>query len=241
MPQIKYLVILCFALGFFGKWAAAQSTLPDITLATENGINIVSWINPYKSGVRAFVIERSTDSNVNFSAIGILKKFENNIQSFVDVAPLAGSNWYRVKVIFDSEIEWVSNHAKITLDSMAIVNRKLIKSVDTLQVAVNEALNKEGSKERIIDTKIKQVEIPKSKYIYSNPFSGNIVIELPETRDYNYKITFYTEGDKQLFDIPRIHEDEIILDKRNFQNNGNYKFTIWRDDKIFEKGMITIY
>lgn len=238
----KIIISISFLLCSSTVAVYAQKTLPDLSITTEKGFNIISWINPYKSGVKTVIVERSLDSNANFATIGMIKDLNSNIQSFVDVAPLAGDNWYRVNVVFESNIDWKSNVAMITLDSLAIVNRKQINSSDTLQKAINEEINKKGTVDANIVTKnVKQVELPKSKYIYTNPFSGNINIELPDTKEYNYTITFYSNADKKLFEVPRIHEDEIILDKRNFQNIGTYKFTIWRDDKEFEKGFISIY
>lgn len=220
----------------------AQNTLPEITIKTQDGINIISWINPYKSGIKVIKVERSVDSNYNYSVIGLVKDFQNNIQSFVDIAPTAGKNWYRVVVIFSSDIEWTSNNASITLDSLDIVNRKQISSIDTLQKVVNKTINEKGLSDSIITTtKIEKIELPKSRYIFVNPFTGNINIELPQPRDYDYKVHFFTNDDKKVFSIPRIHEDEIILDKRNFQNTGVFKFKIIRDGKEFENGFITVY
>lgn len=235
---IATLLILCGAT--FASYA--QKTLPDLSANAEKGYIVISWVNPYKSGVKAIIVERSVDSNTNFTTIGMVKELNASIQSFVDVTPLAGENWYRVSVVFDSDIDWKSNVTVVSLDSMAIVNRKQVASVDTLQKAVNEAINQKGSVQTNIVTKnVQQIEIPKSKYIFTNPFSGNINIELPNTREYNYFITFYDANNKKVFEIPRIHEDEIILDKRNFQNIGTYKFTILRDEKEFEKGFVTVY
>src|SRR5690606_12008889 len=138
----------------------------------------------------------------------------HTIQSYVDITPLAGNNWYRVNVVFESDVEWMSNTAKITLDSMDIVNRQQVASLDVLQKKVNESLNKDVLDRDVLKNNTNQLAMPKSKYIYSNPFSGNVMIELPDTRDFNYFITFYTTKDEKVFEIPRIHEDEIILDKR---------------------------
>lgn len=242
MHIYKAVLFFFFAVTLGISKLNAQKTLPDITVNTEKGYNIISWINPYKSGIKAIVVERSVDSHTNFAVIGMVKDISSSIQSFVDVTPLAGDNYYRVNVIFQSDIDWKSNVEKITLDSLTIANRKQIASEEALQKKVNEVINEKGNVENgIVTQNIKQVELPKSKYIFTNPFSGNINIELPDSKEYNYFITFYTQNDVKVFDIPRIHEDEIILDKRNFQNIGTYKFIIKRDDKEFEKGYIVIY
>src|SRR5690606_31600565 len=111
----RYLVVLVLHLAVFLP-SSAQTTLPDLTVLTDNGYNIISWKNPYKSGVKAIIVERSSDSTFNFTAIGIVKDFTHTIQSYVDITPLAGNNWYRVNVVFESDVEWMSNTAKITLD-----------------------------------------------------------------------------------------------------------------------------
>ena len=131
---------------------------------------------------------------------------------------------------------------KINVDSIDIVNRKSIQSKDSLEKTIIKNLEEKGTIDKdIVEDVVKTVSYPTSKYIFTDPFSGNINIQLPQFEDFHYSIKFYTLEDQFLFNIPRIVEGEIILDKRNFQKLTTYKFIIYRDDKEFEKGFVTIF
>lgn len=236
----KYIITLLFACISYISYG--QKSLPDLDITTNQGVSILSWTNPYINGIKTIYVERSKDSIVNYSNIGVVKGLNNNIQGFVDATPFAGDNWYRVVVVFNSDIEWKSNIVKVFVDSQAIINRAAIKSKDSLEKTIVKNLEEKGKIDTaIVENVVKKVTYPKSKYVFTDPFSGNINIKLPNFEDFLYSIKFYTLEDKYLFVIPRIVEGEIILDKRNFQNLTTYKFIIYKDDKEFEKGFVTIF
>ena len=71
--------------------------------AFENGAGVkIEWTNSTESDMSAYVIERSADG-VNFAAIGQTaprsNQFDKVSYSYVDLTPLAGTNFYRVKAI----------------------------------------------------------------------------------------------------------------------------------------------
>lgn len=236
-----FFISLSLFLGIHNQ-SVAQATLPEIDIITKDGINILSWNNPYTSGIKTIIIERSNDSILSFINIGVVKNFTTTTQSYVDATPLLGDNWYRVNVVFTSDMEWRSNVKKIVVDSAAIANRKPITNTDTLQKIVTKAIEQNKPiDEKIVSNSVQTITYPKSKYIFTNPFSGNVSIELKDFDDNDYHIEFLTLEDKSIFKIPRINEGEIILDKRNFQKLGTYKFIIYKNDNVFEKGFISIF
>lgn len=82
----------------------------------------------------------------------------------------------------------------------------------------------------------------KSKYIATDPISGHINMTLPD--DYGtrqYSIRYFDKDNKGVIDIPRLNAQKIVLDKRNFQKKGQFKFTIRRDGIELESGYIFIY
>ena len=81
----------------------------------------------------------------------------------------------------------------------------------------------------------------KSQYVFTNPFTGHINLELPEPRTYQYSIKFFNSQNAMVLEIPRILETSIILDKRNFQHKGLYKFELIKNREKMETGYITIY
>ncbi|MES2430743.1 MAG: delta-60 repeat domain-containing protein [Bacteroidota bacterium] len=62
----------------------------------------VSWKTGVENGVKEYEVERSADGN-NFTKAGIIPATSNNgssvTYSFMDVAPLAGVNYYRIKTV----------------------------------------------------------------------------------------------------------------------------------------------
>ena len=213
----------------------AQPDLPDIAVVTQEGVNIISWKNPYKGGLKSMAVERSNDSVHNFTTIGYIKNLNDAIQNFVDPHPMVGKNWYRLQIVFSSDMEWKSNVNSIGVDSMAIANRKPLPPSDSLQKIINTTGNAAAI------TEIKAVEMPKSQYVFTNPFTCNVNIEIQDAIKENYHLIFYDQNDKEVLKIPRLNDKVIILDKRNFQNTGIYKFKLFKDKTEFDKGYITIY
>lgn len=71
--------------------------------AFEKGAGVqIDWTNSTESDMSAYVIERSADG-INFSAIGQTaprsNQFDKVSYTYIDAAPLAGTNFYRVKAV----------------------------------------------------------------------------------------------------------------------------------------------
>lgn len=213
----------------------AQPDLPAIAVTTQGGIAVLSWNNPYENGVKSIAVQRSADSNYNFTTIGYVANLKKGVQSFVDPRPTSGTNWYRLVLFFASDMDWKSSLGKITVDSIDIINRKQLPPSDTLQKIISQSGNTTAINE------IQTVSYPKSQFVFTNPFTGNINIEVPNALKDNYSLEFYDQKDKKILTVPRIKEDVLILDKRNFQSIGLFKFKLLKNQTEFDKGYITIY
>ncbi|MFT4061813.1 MAG: hypothetical protein QM642_05580 [Edaphocola sp.] len=213
----------------------AQPQLPDIAVVTQGGLNVISWNNPYENGLKSIAIQRSADSNYNFSTVGYVTSAKKGVQSFVDAHPLVGKNWYRVILTFTSDMEWKSNLGMVTVDSAAIANRKPLPPSDSLQKLIAA-----GNNTAAINS-LNTVSYPKSQYVFANPFTGNVNIEIGDVFEHTYQLVFYDQNDKQVLKVPRINDKVVILDKRNFQNTGLFKFKLLKDQQEFDKGYVTIY
>lgn len=73
-----------------------------------------------------------------------------------------------------------------------------------------------------------------SLYIYANK-DGLINISLPLYRDRKYKIKFFEDDGRFLFDINNVRESPIILDKANFIHAGWFMFELYENDRLKEK------
>lgn len=83
----------------------------------------------------------------------------------------------------------------------------------------------------------------KSRHVFTNPFTGHVTLELPKDSRSHFSITFYKQGDERnpVLEVPRLRKTDVIIDKRNFQGKGVYKFILNQGDDKLEEGYISIY
>ncbi len=91
------------------------------------------------------------------------------------------------------------------------------------------------------DPNINPYTFIKSRYIFTNPLTGHINMELPAVSSHHYSVKFFDDHNNVVVEIPKIMASPLIIDKRNFQNKGIYKFELRRDNSQFETGYVTIY
>ncbi len=264
-PAIFILLSLLFATGL-----RAQPILPDMIGATQDGMNILSWTCQY-NGIKSIAVQRSADSVYNFATIGYVKELAKGPQAFIDGHPMPGSNWYRLYIVFNSNLTWYSNYLKLEVDSLQLLQQKVLPPNDALQQYASDIQIVDDSVSSTIDknkiatgksptpaagksgAKSPGLRVPdihstahpamyiKSQYIFTNPFTGHVNVEIPEAAKDHYSISFFTQDDKPVLEVPRIREPSVIIDKRNFQRKGIYKFELKKNKEKLETGYITIY
>jgi len=235
MNVLKRFAAFAILLFSIHSLSFAQPDLPAISAVTTGGFTVLSWNNPYESGLKSIAVQRSADSNYNFATIGYVTSLKKGVQSFVDAHPMPGKNWYRLIILFSSDMEWKSNLGQVVLDSAAIANRKPLPPTDSLQKLISQSGNAAA-----LNT-LNTVTYPRSQYVFTNPFTGNINIEIQDAFKENYSLVFYDQQDKVVLTIPRINDKVVVLDKRNFQNTGLFKFKLFKNKAEFDKGYVTIY
>lgn len=81
----------------------------------------------------------------------------------------------------------------------------------------------------------------RSRFVQTDSLSGNVRLFLPDdVSTHHYSIKFYDEQKHLVTEVPKINSSRIILDKRNFQRRGIYKFVIRRDVVELEAGYIIV-
>ncbi|MBS1782316.1 MAG: hypothetical protein JSS78_04565 [Bacteroidetes bacterium] len=214
--------------------------LPNIGATTSRGINILSWNSQY-DGVRSIAVQRSNDSIVSFSTIGYVKNIKKGNQGFVDGHPMPGINWYRLYIVFNSDLTWISNNVKLHVDSMQLLKQPVLPPNDSLQkmltsIASGTPTNTEGND-------LNNYTYVRSQYVFTNPFTGHVNVELPDSTDKHsiFSLSFFDAKNKKILFVPFINEPMVIIDKRNFQRKGLYKFEMRKNRTVIETGYITIY
>ena len=81
----------------------------------------------------------------------------------------------------------------------------------------------------------------KSRFINTDATTGHVHMLLPDdVNQHHYSARFYDAKGHMVIEIPRIMASKIIIDRRNFQHKGVYKFILRRDVTEFETGYITL-
>jgi hypothetical protein len=224
---------------FVSNAAYAQPPLPDMQAVTQKGVNVLSWISTF-DGVKSIAVQRSVDSIYNYSTIGYVKGLKKGSQAFIDGHPNPGTNWYRLYIVFSSDLTWYSNRVKLAVDSADLMNKGVLPPNDSLQRMVGSLLSGQPGDA----SELNAFTYIRSQYVFTNPFTGHINVELPDTADIRtlYTLTFFDQQDKQILEVPKVADRSVVIDKRNFQRKGLYKFELRRDKiTLVEKGYITIY
>lgn len=94
----------------------------------------------------------------------------------------------------------------------------LFKTVDTIQ----------------IKPFVPKVMYKPSKYIYTEK-DGNVAIALPDAPQKKYLVKFYEDNMDFLFEVRKVKESFMYLDKANFQHSGWFRFELLEDGKLVEK------
>lgn len=256
---------------------SAQPILPDMVGASDKGINVLSWTCQY-DGIKSIAVQRSTDSVYNYATVGYVKNLKKGPQAYIDGHPDPGNNWYRLYIVFNSDLTWYSNRIKIYIDSATLIDKKVLPPNDSLQkyasgirldttmvsatnldatpitsttVNSNNSANAIDTVQQVVarltisipePEEIDQYTYIKSQYVFTNPFTGHINIEIPKEDGYHFfALKFFNLDDVQVLDIPRFTQNEVIIDKRNFKRKGIYKFILKKDREKLEEGYITVY
>src|SRR5690606_29008154 len=98
-----------------------------------------------------------------------------------------------------------------------------------------------GSRED--NTKAKPLD-PKNMYtpsifVYTNP-DGNVVIALPDNKSKQYSIRFFRENGSPVFQMAKVAEPVLTLDKSNFLHAGWFNFELYENEVLKEKNKFFI-
>lgn len=73
-----------------------------------------------------------------------------------------------------------------------------------------------------------------SLYVYTEK-DGNVTIALPDASSKRYGVKFFEMDDSPLFEIKRVKESSMLVDKVNFLHSGWFKFELYEDGKLKER------
>lgn len=251
MQRFSLLFIVLFNL--IAVSLTAQETLPGITVKNLSGQIVVSWVNNYKIPVTTINIQRSYDSLKNYTTIGSVLNPQNIENGYADSKPPYNKMYYRVFVSFEGgsyvfskvarpvkEITMATNAADMPDTSFPF----LIGGRDKSAVqTVNDPKNKDPKnllpKPTLPTINNTEIITYPSRRIFAGR-DNNIIIYLPEAETKKYIVKFFEENETPLFELNKLHEPYLIIEKVNFVHAGWFYFEIYENGKLIEKNKFFI-
>lgn len=205
----KSLLILFF-FCILQKNSFAQDTLPKITVTQISNKVLISWTNPFTS-LTTINIQRSYDSLKNFTTIGTVLNVQAKTNGFIDAKEFIPSQYYRLFISFEGGTYMFTQSHRPGIDTMKNVSE--IRDIQQAPV---------------------QTWFVPSKLVYTGK-ENNVIISLPDAEKKKYSIKFFEDDGTALFEIKKITEPYLILDKVNFLHAGLFKFELYANGVLAEK------
>lgn len=211
-----YRFCLLFIIMFsFQKICLSQDTLPKITVTQLGKKVLVSWNNPF-TNVANINVQRSFDSLKYFKTIGSLLDVSPGINGFADPNEFVPPNqYYRLFISFHGgSYIFTTSHrpGKDTQSEIPVIEKP-------------NAAERPGNYRNLF--------IP-SPHVFTGK-DNNVILSLPDAAHKKYSIRFYRVDGEFLFEISKIKENFLTLDKANFLRSGLFIFEIYDNRIIIER------
>lgn len=239
---IRFISACCF-LAVVVHPVKAQDTLPSFSAVIRSGKVIISWANPYDSVVQ-ISIQRSVDSVRGFRTIITLPDPTPPVNGYLDSKAPDTLQFYRLYIQLQRGKFFQTRSFRPRADTARTVKVELAaKQRSGFQFIKDEplpAVIAPRTKDSVKTTPKPQkyVWVP-SAYVYTNK-EGNIVMSLPEAEKKQFRVQFYQPDGKPFFEISRVTESMILLDKTNFRQAGWYDFELFENEKLKEKNKVQV-
>ncbi|MDQ6764459.1 MAG: hypothetical protein M3015_17800 [Bacteroidota bacterium] len=205
-------ILFCFLI--IQKTGFSQDTLPNISVTQISNKALISWSNPYTS-VTYIGIQRSYDSLKNFTTIGSVLNVKAPTNGFVDTKEFIPAQYYRLFISFEG--------------GTYIFTASHRPGPDTLGVMPDISEN----------YKPVQTWFIPSKEVYTGK-DYNVILSLPDANKKKYSVKFFEDDGTFLFEIKKIDEPYLTVDKVNFRHSGLFKFELSRDGALIERHKVYI-
>ena len=215
--------------------AYSQDTLPSFTVKNRFGKVIVSWTNPFDSLVQ-ISIQRSPDSLKGFKTILTIPDPRAITNGFLDSKAPNTTQFYKLYVQRPGGRYFFTKAQKPVVDSSRTVKYELASNKSSGIKYINGAPQQDSAKLKVPD--MKNIFTP-SIFVYTNP-EGNVVVVLPEQKSKAYSLKFFLPDGTPVFQMSKVKESMLTLDKSNFQRSGWFNFELYENDVLKEKSKLFI-
>ena len=253
MPLKRLLPVILLVLATHPLFA--QDTLPAFTVKNRYGRIIISWVNPFDSLVQ-ISIQRSPDSLKGFKTIATLPDPTAVTNGYLDSKAPNANQYYKIYVQQPRGQFFTTRSMRPVVDSSRVVAStgqnsaaRMTKEDSTrairLELAGAPPAGGRYAEGRTITDSVKLISgqpivtYTPSVFVYTNR-EGNVVVALPEAKANIFSLKFYRENGTPVFQINRVKEPMLILDKSNFLHSGWFSFELYEVDKLVEKKRIYV-
>jgi len=208
---------------------AQDKPLPFIQVKNLNNKIVVSWINDYTKPITALNIQRSYDSLQNYTTIGSVLSPQSRENGFADANFPYNKMYYRVFVSFEGGSYIITASAR---------------PVKEFYVADNALSEKYPW---LVSNKDSGIVFPPSKPEITYPSNtiftakdNNIIIHLVNAETKKYSVKFFDETEKFLFELTKLKEEYLIIEKVNFVHAGWFRFELYENGLLLENNKFQI-
>jgi hypothetical protein len=239
--------------------ANGQDTLPDFSVTDRGNKKIViSWTNTFPV-VKQISVQRSYDSLLEFKTIMTVPDPMNRQNGVVDAKAPYYRMFYRMYVQLENGKYFYTKSKRpakggnvvlpdqpkepeeenITViklrDSLIYLNDIQLKRFrDSIVYKTKDTLNFRNGDTLTLRTFVARDIFRASQYVFTDR-QGNITIQLPDVEKINYTIKFFEDNGTAIFELSKLKESPLTLDKSNFLRAGWYKFELYADGVLKEK------
>ncbi|MEO7523279.1 MAG: hypothetical protein ABIT58_04255 [Ferruginibacter sp.] len=218
----------------------AQKILPGITVKNFSGKIVVSWQNAFTTPVDNIFIQRSYDSLKNYTTIGTVLNPQNRENGYSDVNPPYTKMYYRVSVSFEGGSYLISPAERPVKELKAVnLSENTGKADEGERYPWQANPAKDSLVLKVNPKKENEITYPSERIFTSK--DNNIVLYLPDAGSKKYSAKFFTESDSLLFELTKLNEEYLILEKVNFIHAGWFHFELFESGKLVEKNKFQIF
>ncbi len=237
---MKNLILFCVC-ALCAAASHAQKTLPNISVKNVGKATLISWRNAYTKPISVISIQRSYDSLRNFTTIGSVLDAQNEENGFADNNAPYNNMYYRALITFEGGA-YIYSPSTTPEKYNPYITVKTADGRDSL-VLQEQQIVYEWQKNPFLDSNLvtppKPNEPVQSQRIFASKES-NVVLHVENAAAKKYIVKFYNENNDLIFQLNRIPEDYLIIEKVNFVRSGLYHFEIYEDGKLIETNTIFV-
>ncbi len=254
-------LLVSLVLIFTFCFVKAQDTLPNFTLRDlGNNRFQISWNNPFETVVQLSV-QRSFDSLKNYKTIFSPQSPNLKQNGFVDTkVPVGTRMYYRIFYVLaggsyfftvskkpGSGVEISGPNAGDPIEPEQLITVRLRETIigqftqkqyykfrDSIIYQTKDTLYAITAIDILIKPYAAKQMWKASQYVFTSR-DGYINVKLPQANSRHYKLIFFEEDGIELFQINRVKESSLIIDKANFVHSGWFLFDLYENGALLER------